>query len=39
MHYLSGFITIGIIALVATISPGPDFVVVTKNTISYGNSA
>lgn len=33
MDYLVGFLTIGTIALVAAISPGPDFVIVTKNTL------
>jgi RhtB (resistance to homoserine/threonine) family protein len=33
MEYLASFITIGAIALLAAMSPGPDFVVVVKNSL------
>lgn len=36
MDYLSEFITIAIVHLVAVASPGPDFAIVVRNSISYG---
>src|SRR3954463_9342933 len=35
MTLLLSFITFGAIALLAAISPGPDFLVVTKNSINH----
>ena len=39
MEYLLGAITIGIVALLAAMSPGPDFAVVTKNSILHARRA
>ena len=36
MDYLSEFITIALVHLVAVASPGPDFAIVVRNSISYG---
>lgn len=35
MEYLLEFLTVALLHLLAVISPGPDFVIVTKNTLSY----
>lgn len=39
MGYLNDFIALGIIGLLGAISPGPDFVVVTQSSLSYGKKA
>ncbi len=39
MEILFGFVTIGIISLLGAMSPGPDFVLVTKNSILYSRKA
>jgi len=36
MQYLNEFLTIAIVHLVAVASPGPDFAIVVRNSISYG---
>lgn len=36
MDYLSEFITIALVHLVAVASPGPDFAIVVRNSVSYG---
>ena len=36
MDYMSEFITIALVHLVAVASPGPDFAIVVRNSISYG---
>ncbi len=35
MHYLPEFLTVAIVHLLAVMSPGPDFAVVTKNSVLY----
>lgn len=37
--YLDEFIALGIIGLLGAISPGPDFIVVTQSSLSYGKKA
>lgn len=39
MGYLNDFIALGIIGLLGAISPGPDFIVVTQSSLSYGKKA
>jgi len=39
MEILIGLITIGVISLLAAMSPGPDFVVVAKNSLAYSRKA
>lgn len=39
LGYLDEFIMIGLIGLLGAISPGPDFVVVTQNTLFHGRRA
>src|ERR1700731_4242090 len=36
MGYLSEFITLGIIGCLGAMSPGPDFALVTQNSLHYG---
>lgn len=36
MQYLNEFLTIAIVHLVAVASPGPDFAIVVRNSVSYG---
>ena len=36
MPYLNEFLTIAIVHLVAVASPGPDFAIVVRNSVSYG---
>ena len=36
MEYLSEFITIAVVHLIAVASPGPDFAIVVRNSVSYG---
>jgi threonine/homoserine/homoserine lactone efflux protein len=35
MHYLPQFLTIASIHLLAVMSPGPDFIMITRNTLVY----
>ncbi len=39
LGYIDDFIALGIIGLLGAISPGPDFVVVTQSSLSYGKRA
>ncbi len=39
MGYLNDFMTLGIIAFLGAVSPGPDFVIVTQSTLSHGKKA
>ena len=36
MQYMNEFLTIALVHLVAVASPGPDFAIVVRNSISYG---
>ena len=35
MHETSGFVTIAVVAILGAMSPGPNIVVVTKNSLTY----
>lgn len=35
MEYLGAFATIGVIAFLGAVSPGPDFIMVTRNSLTY----
>ncbi|MGD9591840.1 MAG: LysE family translocator [Candidatus Berkiella sp.] len=37
--YIDDFIALGVIAVLGAISPGPDFIVVTQSSLSYGKKA
>jgi RhtB (resistance to homoserine/threonine) family protein len=39
MIYVDDFVALGIIALLGAMSPGPDFVVVTQNSLKHGRTA
>ncbi|MBS0289155.1 MAG: LysE family transporter [Proteobacteria bacterium] len=39
MAYIDDFIALGIIGLLGAISPGPDFIVVTQSSLTYGKRA
>lgn len=39
MTYLNDFITLGVINLLGAMSPGPDFVIVTQQSLKYGKKA
>ena len=39
MEYLSAIFTVALIHLLAVMSPGPDFIMLTRNTITYSRKA